>query len=1064
MQWALPLVLTALAYFATGLAAMKLAIPPAFASPLYPAAGIALASVLVFGRRMLFGVAIGAIAVNVAINTSRGFGDPLVVAMLLALSLAALIQAAVGAALVNRFVRQPLTLTMPRDIAAFLACCAASSLVSACISTVALRASGMITAANTPVTWATWWLGDLAGLLIATPIVLTLIGRPRSEWAPRRVPVGLTMTLVVAFLGLGIVQASRWNSDRLRASFAHDASGASLILASQLEEPLRALEAMRGVFTVVRQVPRADMRLATQRWLDSGAVSAMGWSERVRREDIPAFEARVRADGASGYRVFDRTDAVAPLEGVAGPAASVPSRVDSGDVIAVRLIEPLHSNAAALGVNGLSIPAARAAIQQTVDTGNATATAGFRLTQQDEADKRMGVVIYQAIYDGEMAGIAQRRAALRGVVFVTLTMDTLLGGVVGQVPAYLKLCLVDADPLAPRRRLSGRPGCETERARLLHERPIVFAGRQLEVRVSAAPGTVPGSADRSVFTIAAVGLLSAAMLGASLLITTGRTRRIESAVRERTAALRAEVSERQAAETALRASEQRFRNIIDNVPIGVVYTDLAGRVIQANPRYCELTGYDERELAALSPEALTHPEDLANDEMLTAQLVAGEIPMYRRHKRCLNRAGDVVWVRSTVSLLRDASNEPLRIVGVVEDITEHLRLEEAERAREAAEVSNRAKSDFLSRMSHELRTPLNAMLGFAQLLEIDRRHPLMPTQRPWVAQIQQAGWHLLEMINDVLDLSRIDSGNLSLQTTTLDLAELVEATTALVTSDAAKRGIRISVDLAAGTSAVFGDATRVKQILTNLLSNAVKYNVDNGRVHIASRLAGPDVIEVSVTDTGMGMTPEQMEELFRPFNRLGRERTALQGTGIGLVISRRLAELMGGSIRVKSVPSEGSSFILKLPKAIDPDTVRSSLDDLEALPADYHRRIVHYVEDNETNVEVMRGILAQRTQVQMEVSVTGLDGLAAVRARVPHLLLLDMQLPDISGLELLRHLKTDPATATIPVIVVSADATAQQVDAALDAGAVRYLTKPVAVNELLATVDDLLDRMDTGFS
>ena len=1064
MQWALPLALTALAYFATGLAAMKLAIPPALASPLYPAAGIALASVLVFGRGMLAGVAVGAIAANVVVNASRGFGDPLVAAMPFVLALAAVLQAAVGAALVRRFVRQPLTLTLPRDVAAFLACAAASSVVGASLSTLALRASAMVTAANTSVTWATWWLGDLAGLLIATPIVLTLIGRPRSEWAPRRVPVGLTMTLVVAFLGLGIVQASRWNSDRLNASFAHDASGASLILASQLEEPLRALEAMRGVFTVVRHVPRADLRLATQRWLDSGAVSAMGWSERVRRDDIPAFEARVRAEGASGYRVFDRTDAVAPFEGLAGGGASAPSQVDSGDVIAVRLIEPLQGNTAALGVNGLSIPAARAAIQQAVDTGDPAATAGFRLTQQDEADKRMGVVIYQAIYDAEMAGIAQRRAALRGVVFVTLTMDTLLSGVAGQVPAYLKLCLVDADPIAPRRRLSGRPGCETERARLMHERPIVFAGRQLEVRVSATPGTVPGSADRSVFTIAAVGLLSAAMLGASLLITTGRTRRIESAVRERTAALRAEVSERQAAETALRASEQRFRNIIDNVPIGVVYTDLAGRIIQANPRYCELTGYDERELTALSPEALTHPEDLANDEMLTAQLVAGEIPMYRRHKRCRNRAGDVVWVRSTVSLLRDASNQPWRIVGVVEDITEHLRLEEAERAREAAEVSNRAKSDFLSRMSHELRTPLNAMLGFAQLLEIDRRHPLTTTQRPWVAQIQQAGWHLLEMINDVLDLSRIDSGNLRLQTTTLDLAELVEATTALVASDAAKRGIRISVELAAGTSAVFGDATRVKQILTNLLSNAVKYNVDNGRVHIASRLAAPDVIEVSVTDTGMGMTPEQLEELFRPFNRLGRERTALQGTGIGLVISRRLAELMGGSIRVKSVPHEGSSFILKLPRAIDPDTVPSSLDDLEALPADYHRRIVRYIEDNETNVEVMRGILAQRAQVQMEVSVTGLDGLAAVRARAPHLVLLDMQLPDISGLELLCHLKTDAATAGIPVIVVSADATAQQVDAALDAGAIRYLTKPVAVNELLATIDDLLDRMDTGFT
>ena len=163
--------------------------------------------------------------------------------------------------------------------------------------------------------------------------------------------------------------------------------------------------------------------------------------------------------------------------------------------------------------------------------------------------------------------------------------------------------------------------------------------------------------------IGLVGLLSAAMLGASLLITTGRTRRIESAVRERTAALRAEVAERHLAESALRASEQRFRNILDHVPIGVVYTDLAGRVIQANPRYCELTGYDEGELTRLNPAALTHPEDFANDQLLTAQLVAGEIPMYRRHKRCLNRAGDVVWVRSTVSILRDASNEPWRIVG-----------------------------------------------------------------------------------------------------------------------------------------------------------------------------------------------------------------------------------------------------------------------------------------------------------------------------------------------------------------------------------------------------------------
>jgi CheY-like chemotaxis protein len=211
------------------------------------------------------------------------------------------------------------------------------------------------------------------------------------------------------------------------------------------------------------------------------------------------------------------------------------------------------------------------------------------------------------------------------------------------------------------------------------------------------------------------------------------------------------------------------------------------------------------------------------------------------------------------------------------------------------------------------------------------------------------------------------------------------------------------------------------------------------------------------------MTPEQMEQLFQPFNRLGRERSAQHGTGIGLVISQRLAELMGGSLRARSSSGQGSSFVLTLPRAVDPDTVRSELDSLALPEPGYHRRTVHYVEDNETNVEVMRGILAQRPQVELDVSVTGLDGLVAIRNRRPDLILLDMHLPDISGLELLRHLKTDPDTRGVPVVVVSADALDKQIEEAIEAGAARYLTKPISVAELLAVVDDLLDRVDTRF-
>jgi PAS domain S-box-containing protein len=730
----------------------------------------------------------------------------------------------------------------------------------------------------------------------------------------------------------------------------------------------------------------------------------------------------------------------------------------------MRFIEPMLGNAAALGLNMMSIPASRLAVAASHRDDAPVASSAFQLTQLAQGAERTGVVVYRAVYAGESSGDAQHRPPLAGVLFVTLRPGPLLDAMAGDLPPYLHLCLVDTDASAPIRHLAGPAACEQQAGQgLTHTRELGFAGRRWELRSSALPDEVPEGSGVNAWLFSLVGLLGAAMLGALLLVVSGRARRIEGAVRERTAALEAEVQERERAQAALRDSEQRFRNILNTVPIGVIYTDLRGSVKQTNPRFCELTGYSDDELLTMTSAQYTHPDDIAQDVELSGRLVSGELPIYRRQKRYITKDGHTLWVQATVTLLRDEFGQARRIVGVVEDITEHLRLQEAETARERAEAANRAKSEFLSRMSHELRTPLNAMLGFAQLLELDRRQPLSPDQRPWVGQIQQAGWHLLEMINDVLDLSRIESGNLKLQIEPVNLPELLAASLAMVDADARRRKLRISTELADGTGVLMGDTTRVKQVLVNLLSNAVKYNADGGRVHIASRLRPHDMVEIAVTDTGLGMTADQLGELFQPFNRLGRERSSQEGTGIGLVISQRLAELMGGSLRARSIAGEGSSFILALPRAVEPDTVPSNLDPLVTSSAEYHRRIVHYVEDNETNVEVMRGILAQRAQVQMEVSMNGLEGLRAIRAQSPDLVLLDMHLPDLSGLELLARLKSDPATADIPVVVVSADATAQQIDAALQAGASLYLTKPVSVSELLAVVDDLLERTETRF-
>ncbi|HJW10866.1 MAG TPA: CHASE domain-containing protein, partial [Albitalea sp.] len=970
----------------------------------------------------------------------------------LAFGLGAALQALVGAALVRRFVRQPLTLSEPRDIAmffglgAFVAC-----LLSASIGNAALAWTGTVAPANLVYSWLTWWVGDSMGVLIGAPIVLTLIGRPHEEWVPRRLMVGLTLASVTAMLAAMIALVARWDEERLRSTFEREASNASSMLSFQLAETLHALEALRGVYMSSDNVSREAMRRAAQSWLEGPTeLRAMGFSERVMRTDVPAFEARVRAQGLPNYRVFDRHDNGSPA----------PAPGDA--VIAMLTIEPMAGNESALGVNVLSVPAARTAVESAIRTDRPAATAGFALTQDPKSDEQTGIVVYHAIYHGSPRTVQERQAAVRGVVFVTLRMQATLHAVLDQVPHFLKVCLVDTDATAVRRRLSGPAGCETQPASLLHVRPLAFAGRQWDLRIYANAVDLPGARDSNAWLFSVVGLLSASVLGALLLTVTGRTRRIEGAVAERTAALTQQVREREQAEAAMRESETRFRNIFNTVPIGVCYVDLRGNVKQTNPRFCDLVGYSAETLMEMSAADFTHPDDIEQDRELSARLVAGEFPLYRRNKRYIDSAGRTIWVASTVSLLRDKNGRPWRIVGAVEDITEHLKLAEAERAREAAEASNRAKSEFLSRMSHELRTPLNAMLGFAQLLELDQRHPLDEAQQPWVAQIQQAGWHLLEMINDVLDLSRIESGNLRLEIETLELTSVLVATLPMVQAEAQRRGITISHELAPDAGLVEGDATRVRQILTNLLSNAVKYNKDGGRIHVSTRLVD-EMVEIAISDTGLGMSEQQLSELFQPFNRLGRERSQLEGTGIGLVISQRLAELMNGTLRAHSVAGEGSSFILSLPADTDADTVRSNLDELSTSSAEYHRRYVHYVEDNPTNVEVMRGILAQRPQVVLDVSVTGLDGLAAIRSRRPDVILLDMHLPDISGMELLRHLKGDPATLGIPVVIVSADALAEQVEAAMAAGADRYLTKPVSVAELLAVVDQLLDVAETRY-
>ena len=1053
---------TALAYALIGGLAVFLAGPPAYASPLYPAAGLALVAVLVYGRAALWGVLLGALVISGSLAALRDAPGLASVALSLLIGMGAMLQASVSAALVRRHVSQPLVLDAPRDILRFallggvLGCAASAS-----VATLALLALGNLPPASASNVWLTWWLGDTLGVLIAAPLALVLIGRPREDWRPRGRTLALPLLAALALLAAALLELARLDRERVRAAFERDADRLVAAAESRLAVPIHALQALHSSARVRDPLDQSSLEQVAGWWLTQqpSRLLAMGYSERISLDRLAAFEAAARADGLADYRVFDRDGGQA--------------RAADGEVVAVRRITPVDGNRGALGVNALSIPAAREAILTTRASGQPAVSQGFRLTQA--VGDETGVVIYQALYSGSgggsgggaLADAAARSARFSGVIFVTVPTERALAGLATAAQSHMRWCLVDADSAAARRRLAGPVGCEASVAQpgaLATLRPLTLGGRALELRLAANPGALRNERE-GAWILSLVGLAAVSLLGALLLTVTGHTRRTERAVHSSTADLRREIRERAAAEAALRESEERLRSILDHAPLGVMFMDPQGHVIDCNPRFAAMVGGTPAQMRGVAVSEHLHPDELPRILGLRRALLEGAATCMVEPLRLRNVTGEETMVRVSASALRSPDGRLLRMVGVVEDITEHLRLLDSDRALQRAEAANLAKSEFLSRMSHELRTPLNAMIGFAQLLGLERENALPPQQREWAQQIQRAGWHLLEMINETLDLARIESGTVKLETAPLALAPLVATCREMMATPAAQRGIRIEEKFGPEASAVLAHPMRLRQVLTNLLSNAVKYNVDGGSVTLTTRRRSAhadegqgDVVEIAVADTGLGMTAEQQAALFQPYNRLGRENSPIEGTGIGLVISRRLAELMNGTLHAESEAGRGSTFTLCLPAAAaqEPPGVGRS-----AMPAPYHQRLVHYVEDNETNIEVMRGVLAQRAQIRLETSQLGLDGLAAIRAQQPDLILLDMQLPDISGLALLRHLKQDDSVAHIPVVVVSADATIPATEQALTSGAAHYVTKPVDVAQFLQIVDAILEGTET---
>jgi PAS domain S-box-containing protein len=520
-----------------------------------------------------------------------------------------------------------------------------------------------------------------------------------------------------------------------------------------------------------------------------------------------------------------------------------------------------------------------------------------------------------------------------------------------------------------------------------------------------------------------------------------------------------------AAAQVLREHQLYTRSLFESNVDPIMTTDPSGIITDVNYQMEALAGRARGELIGTPfKNCFTDQERAqAGIERVLAEKKLSDYELVAR-----SRDGRQTEVSYNATAFYDGRGALKGVFAAARDVTASNRLDRAlqeknaelESARAIADKANLAKSEFLSSMSHELRTPLNAVLGFAQVIESGSPLPT-PSQKRSLDQILKAGWYLLELINEILDLARIESGRLTLSQEPVALNEVMHECRAMIEPQAQLRGISMHFPRFDAPSFVFADRTRLKQVLINLLFNAIKYNKPEGTVTVDCVALTPASVRISVTDSGAGLPPEKLAQLFQPFNRLGKETSIEEGTGIGLVVSKRLVEMMGGTIGVDSALGASTTFWIELAQCAAPQLSGEAEHFAAITPAQVAAgtavRTLLYVEDNPANLRLVEELIARRSDLRLLSAADGNLGIELAREFLPDVILMDINLPGISGIEAMKILSASPATAHIPIVAVSSNAMPGDVKKGMEAGFFRYLTKPIVVREFMASLDIALE-------
>ncbi|MEI8048899.1 MAG: CHASE domain-containing protein [Bacteroidota bacterium] len=730
-------------------------------------------------------------------------------------------------------------------------------------------------------------------------------------------------------------------------------------------------------------------------------------------------------------------------------------------------IEPFTDrNLRAFGYDMFSEPVRRKAMEQSRDSDMAILSGKVTLVQETNKDIQFGALMYVPVYSNTMPvnTIEQRRAAIKGWVYSPYRINDLMQGILGRwdmIQMDRIHLQVYEDSLSQKSLLYNSQyddSVKNDNSPLRTvSMPVNFNGKKWILYFTQTHERA--SVSNKVVIIMVTGITISFLLFVLSLSLFNLRDKVHQIAGQLTA--------------ELRESEERFRILLNSTAEGIYGLDMKGNCTFSNKACLQLLGVTSHDqLFGKNMHDLIHHSHSDGSSF--------DVNDCRIYKAFLEGNGthvdtEVLWRPDGTSFPAEYWSVPIlineKIDGAVVtffDITERKQsMEKINEARNEAEKANHAKTEFLSRMSHELRTPMNSILGFAQLIEMGE---LNPAQRKGVSHILKSGKHLLGLINEVLDISRIEAGQISLSIEPVKLSNVILEILDITLPLATKLNLDVEfTDSPANQLFVLADNQRLKQVLLNLITNAVKYNCENGRVKIITEVQSTDSrgiswIRISVVDTGIGIKAEQISKLFFPFERIGAEKTETEGTGLGLAVVKKLMDVMGGNIGLESVPGEGSTFWIELPQA---ESVPQNNDRIEQLsgnkPDELSEPVISgtilYIEDNTSNIELVEQIVAtQRTNIRLISNKYGEQAVSLAIKYNPDLILLDLDLPDIHGSRVLELLKGNAVTCSMPVVIISADAMHHQVEKLIEAGARKYLTKPLHVIDYLKVMDEYIGK------